>query len=203
MVKKKKSLWVVRQLVELKQWAGKHKFWAGVAFIVVFSLLLSTGQIAVERYNYYRVGNLLEDVLATLPDGEKSERKIETINRCGRGSAKFSAGPLRCSVGKKATYRFSEFDNPDQVYPEIYEHINNRPYVEKDTIYSGLRLGPFNLKPGEVKNSMFDELGSSIKLSRFTDFSCSLSFKPQHNIFEVSVLCGKDAKLEYFKIPDS
>lgn len=196
---KKKSLWIVRQFADFHQWAGRHKFWAVVVYVFLLWLLVTAGQIAVERYSFYRIEKNLENLLSTLPNGEKSDREIETVHRCGRGSAKFSAGPLRCSVEKKATYQLNEFDNPKQIYPEIYDHINSLDYVFTDDeiiLQKELR----RLRPNAVSNEVLENILPDFEMKNFDDFSCSMSLKNEIELVDISISCSRDARVEFFKI---
>lgn len=197
---KKRSLAKIKKWFErLRAWAGRHKFWAVVLGLIISYSLLWSGQAAVERYNYYRVGNLLEDMLVTLPDGQKSDRKIETLNSCGRGSAKFSAGPLRCAARSKATYQLSEFNNPEQIYPEIYEHINSRYYANTDNTII-LPIGLNRLSADEVTNDILNKIIPDFGLDKFTDFGCSLGFDYGNTEVTIVVSCTRDARMEYFGV---
>ncbi|MBW3569332.1 hypothetical protein KY385_04345 [Candidatus Parcubacteria bacterium] len=187
------------RISRLKSWAFRHKIWAGISFLIILYVFVWSTQAAVERYSYFRVEQKLENMLATLPNGKESNRKIETERRCGRGSAKFSAGPLRCSVEKRATYQLSEFKNPEQIYPEIYNHLNHQDFVKKDSIYIGLDLGG-ELNPSDVKNEMLEEIGADYQLKTLKDFNCPIVVAIEGENAVIYTFCSRDARMEFFKL---
>ena len=185
----------------LGSWVRRHKFWAVFLGLIIFYALLWSAQAAVERYNYYRVGNQLEDMLATMPHGEKSDRKIENLDACYRSSAKFSAGILRCSAERKATYKLSEFNKPEQIYPEIYDQLSDQSFIKTDSIYASTHLSSSRLDKSLVGNNIVNDVGPEFKLSSNKEFLCSLNIKlVENDSLQITASCTRDARMEYFEV---